>query len=55
MIYAHNGDVELYYDTFGDPADPALLLVNTRPVTGAHLPHRPCPRSCAQPRRVKIA
>ena len=28
MAYAHNGDVELYYDTFGDPADPALLLVN---------------------------
>jgi pimeloyl-ACP methyl ester carboxylesterase len=28
MAYAHNGDVELYYDTFGDPADLALLLVN---------------------------
>ena len=28
MPYAHNGDVELYYETFGDPADAALLLVN---------------------------
>jgi pimeloyl-ACP methyl ester carboxylesterase len=28
MPAAHNGEVELYYDTFGDPADPALLLVN---------------------------
>jgi len=28
MPYAHNGDVELYYDTFGNQAAPALLLVN---------------------------
>jgi pimeloyl-ACP methyl ester carboxylesterase len=28
MPYAHNGEVELYYDTFGNPSDPALLLVN---------------------------
>ena len=28
MPYAHNGDVDLYYETFGSPADPALLLVN---------------------------
>jgi pimeloyl-ACP methyl ester carboxylesterase len=28
MSYARNGDVELYYETFGDPSDPALLLVN---------------------------
>jgi pimeloyl-ACP methyl ester carboxylesterase len=28
MPCARNGDVELYYDTFGDPWDPALLLVN---------------------------
>ena len=28
MSYAHNGDVEIFYETFGDPADPALLLVN---------------------------
>jgi pimeloyl-ACP methyl ester carboxylesterase len=28
MPYARNGDVELYYETFGDPSDPALLLVN---------------------------
>jgi pimeloyl-ACP methyl ester carboxylesterase len=28
MAYARNGDVELYYDAFGDAADPALLLVN---------------------------
>jgi pimeloyl-ACP methyl ester carboxylesterase len=26
--YASNGDVNLYYDTFGDPASPALLLIN---------------------------
>jgi pimeloyl-ACP methyl ester carboxylesterase len=25
---ARNGDCELYFDAFGDPADPALLLVN---------------------------
>ena len=28
MSTACNGDVELYFDSFGDPADPALLLVN---------------------------
>jgi pimeloyl-ACP methyl ester carboxylesterase len=25
---AHNGSCEIYYDTFGDPANPTLLLVN---------------------------
>jgi pimeloyl-ACP methyl ester carboxylesterase len=28
MSHARNGDVEIYYDTFGDPSDAALLLVN---------------------------
>jgi pimeloyl-ACP methyl ester carboxylesterase len=28
MPYARNGDAELYYETFGNPSDPALLLVN---------------------------
>ena len=28
MAIARNGDVELHYETFGDPADPTLLLVN---------------------------
>ena len=28
MAIARNGDVELYYETFGDPEDPTLLLVN---------------------------
>jgi pimeloyl-ACP methyl ester carboxylesterase len=28
MPYAKHGDVELYFDTFGDRADPALLLIN---------------------------
>jgi pimeloyl-ACP methyl ester carboxylesterase len=28
MATARNGRCELYYDTFGDPEDPALLLVN---------------------------
>jgi pimeloyl-ACP methyl ester carboxylesterase len=28
MATAHNGDVELFYETFGDTADPTLLLVN---------------------------
>ena len=28
MPTAHNGDVELYYETFGEPDRPALLLVN---------------------------
>jgi len=28
MPYAHNGDVDLYYETFGAPSDAALLLVN---------------------------
>jgi pimeloyl-ACP methyl ester carboxylesterase len=28
MATARNGDVELYWESFGDPADPALLLVN---------------------------
>ena len=28
MATATNGDCELYYDAFGDPADPTLLLVN---------------------------
>jgi pimeloyl-ACP methyl ester carboxylesterase len=28
MATARNGDCEIYYETIGDPADPALLLVN---------------------------
>jgi pimeloyl-ACP methyl ester carboxylesterase len=28
MAIARNGDVELYYETFGDASDPTLLLVN---------------------------
>lgn len=28
MPFAHNGPVDLYYETFGDPHNPALLLVN---------------------------
>jgi pimeloyl-ACP methyl ester carboxylesterase len=28
MSIARNGDVEIYYETFGDPAHPALVLVN---------------------------
>lgn len=28
MPYAHNGDCRIYYETFGDPTDPTLLLVN---------------------------
>ncbi len=28
MAITRNGDVEIYYETFGDPADPTLLLVN---------------------------
>ena len=28
MAYAHNGDCEIFYETFGDPANPALLMVN---------------------------
>ena len=28
MPYASHGDARLYYETFGDPASPALLLIN---------------------------
>lgn len=28
MAYARNGDVEIYFETFGDSSDPALLLIN---------------------------
>lgn len=28
MPIARNGEVEIYYESFGDPADPCLLLVN---------------------------
>ena len=28
MAYAHNGDCEIFYETFGDPTYPTLLLVN---------------------------
>ena len=28
MAIARNGDVELYYEVFGEPGDPTLLLVN---------------------------
>jgi pimeloyl-ACP methyl ester carboxylesterase len=28
MATALNGDCEIFYETFGDPSDPALLLVN---------------------------
>jgi pimeloyl-ACP methyl ester carboxylesterase len=28
MPYAHNGSLDIYYETFGDPSDPALLMIN---------------------------
>src|SRR3954464_3579909 len=28
MSTARNGDVEIYYESFGDPVDPTLVLVN---------------------------
>ena len=28
MTYAHHGSVDIYFETFGDPANPALLNVN---------------------------
>src|SRR5580658_2828111 len=28
MAFAHNGDVAIYYETFGEPSHPPLLLVN---------------------------
>jgi pimeloyl-ACP methyl ester carboxylesterase len=28
MPYAHNGSIEIYYETFGDPQDAPLVLVN---------------------------
>jgi pimeloyl-ACP methyl ester carboxylesterase len=28
MAFAHNGSVSIYYETFGDAANPALLLIN---------------------------
>ncbi|MGI8491454.1 MAG: alpha/beta fold hydrolase [Acidimicrobiales bacterium] len=28
MPYASNGEVQIYYETFGNPAEPALMLVN---------------------------
>lgn len=28
VAYARNGDCEIYFETFGDPAHPALILVN---------------------------
>ena len=28
MPYASNGDVQIYYETFGDGSDDALLLIN---------------------------
>jgi pimeloyl-ACP methyl ester carboxylesterase len=28
MAYATNGPVQIYYETFGDPSDPTLVLVN---------------------------
>ena len=28
MAIAVNGNCEIYYETFGDPADPTLLMVN---------------------------
>src|SRR5438270_10673620 len=28
MATARNGDVEIYYESFGDPADPTLVLIN---------------------------
>jgi pimeloyl-ACP methyl ester carboxylesterase len=28
MPSAHNGDVKIYYESFGDPHDPTLLLIN---------------------------
>ncbi|MBV8386831.1 MAG: alpha/beta hydrolase, partial [Acidimicrobiia bacterium] len=28
MNTATNGDVAIYYESFGDPAEPTLLLIN---------------------------
>ncbi|HKA02895.1 MAG TPA: alpha/beta hydrolase [Acidimicrobiales bacterium] len=28
MAFAHNGPVEIFYETFGDPGDPTLVLIN---------------------------
>jgi len=28
MTYAHHGDLAIWYETFGDPGDPPLLLIN---------------------------
>src|SRR5687767_12992377 len=28
MAYASNGPVQIFYETFGDPSDPTLVLVN---------------------------
>ena len=28
MAFADNGDVRIFYETFGTPTDPPLLLVN---------------------------
>jgi pimeloyl-ACP methyl ester carboxylesterase len=28
MAFARNGTVQIYYETFGDPGDPTLVLVN---------------------------
>ena len=28
MPFATNGSVQIFYETFGDPSDPTLVLVN---------------------------
>ncbi|MEQ1785501.1 MAG: alpha/beta hydrolase [Acidimicrobiales bacterium] len=48
MAIARNGDVELYYETFGDLADPTLLLVNGLGSQCINFPEAWCERFVAR-------
>jgi pimeloyl-ACP methyl ester carboxylesterase len=48
MPVAHNGDVGLYYETFGSPADPTLLLVNGLASQCTNYDERWCEKFAAQ-------
>lgn len=48
MSTAHNGDVEIYYETFGDPAHPTLVLVNGLGSQCVNYPEEWCEKFAAE-------
>jgi pimeloyl-ACP methyl ester carboxylesterase len=52
MPTAHNGDVELFFEAFGSPSDPTLLLINGLGSQCINYDERWCNKFVAQGYRV---